>query len=790
MAEAVRKIKSEETGENQNVMTLKDFLNNFRDILEKKVLESVKPLHDVNGKDDMFTREARERLKNLKRQLFPQQEEAVLALYKGYEYKNLKATNLVAEMGSGKTIMGLAVAYLLNAKRVLVLCPGHLVDKWAREAKETIPSVVVHDLDNRGLGELIDLKVNKLRKPKEMHIFILGQNRAKLHHAVETAYIKTADGMYRCPDCGSIIEDESVIEALIRGKKAKCPVCKTPLYQSTPIPYKRYAKAEFIKRFFKGAFDLLIVDEVHEYKDDKTAQAQAFGYLASASKKILTLTGTLMGGYARDIYFLLWNTVPYKMIEKGFKFYNLSKFEERYGVIEYEERRELQEESEHTYSIGRRDKVMRSPKRRRPGISPELISEFLLDNTVFMKLGDIAKNLPPYNEFIVNVPMDNEQAEVYKAFESSLRDVVSRALARRDKSYLGALVQSLLALPDGARRGEVVRNPHDKEEIVAVAEPVDIDVLPKERKLLEIVTKEKKEGRKVLVCLEHTGTRDLTGDLKERLEKAGFNAVVLKANKVKKRERESWINKVVNDEENPIDVLITNTKVISTGLDLIDFPTIVFFQTGYSVFTLRQASRRSWRIGQEKDVRVYYLVYSDTMQEKALRLVASKMENALAIEGDLTDKGLIALSESENSAIFELARTVISDEKDGDLPDDVLNTLTSKEIESESFIGADESELEETVIKQTKVKKDGKIIATTSTETTYVVRGKVYPKGNKGIAYVNGYKFIFENGKIIYSNKVVGWYKGTKGEINKKPIRIARVKGKNYFALCEVKKIS
>ena len=65
-----------------------------------------------------------------------------------------------------------------------------------------------------------------------------------------------------------------------------------------------------------------------------------------------------------------------------------------------------------------------------------------------------------------------------------------------------------------------------------------------------------------------------------------------------------------------------------------EFPTLIFFQTGYSVFTLRQASRRSWRIGQEQPVKVYYLNYGNTMQELALSLLAAKMETALAVEGE------------------------------------------------------------------------------------------------------------------------------------------------------------
>jgi len=105
--------------------------------------------------------------------------------------------------------------------------------------------------------------------------------------------------------------------------------------------------------------------------------------------------------------------------------------------------------------------------------------------------------------------------------------------------------------------------------------------------------------------------------------------------------------------------MICNPEIVKTGLDLVEFPTVIFYQTGYSIYTLRQASRRTWRIGQKRPVKVYYLVYKDTMQERAMRLIASKLETSLAVEGDLTDKGLVALSEGEGSLIYELARSLV-----------------------------------------------------------------------------------------------------------------------------------
>ena len=59
-----------------------------------------------------------------------------------------------------------------------------------------------------------------------------------------------------------------------------------------------------------------------------------------------------------------------------------------------------------------------------------------------------------------------------------------------------------------------------------------------------------------------------------------------------------------------IDVAICHPKIVETGLDLLDFPTILFHETGYSLHTLRQSSRRSWRIGQRRPVEVKFFAYA------------------------------------------------------------------------------------------------------------------------------------------------------------------------------------
>jgi SNF2 family DNA or RNA helicase len=109
-----------------------------------------------------------------------------------------------------------------------------------------------------------------------------------------------------------------------------------------------------------------------------------------------------------------------------------------------------------------------------------------------------------------------------------------------------------------------------------------------------------------------------------------------------------------------IDVLICNPELVKTGLDLLDFPSIVFMQTGYNIYTLQQAARRSWRIGQKDDVEVYYLGYEETAQIACLSLMARKISVSQSTSGDMPDSGLDVLNQDGDSIEVELAKQLLA----------------------------------------------------------------------------------------------------------------------------------
>ena len=121
------------------------------------------------------------------------------------------------------------------------------------------------------------------------------------------------------------------------------------------------------------------------------------------------------------------------------------------------------------------------------------------------------------------------------------------------------------------------------------------------------------------------------------LTRHGFTVAVMKADAVPPERREAWVAKRVVEG---VDVLVCHPRLVQTGLDLVEFPTICWYETDYSVYTMRQASRRSWRIGQTQPVQIVFMAYRNTLQADALTLVAKKLQSSLAVEGELPEDGL------------------------------------------------------------------------------------------------------------------------------------------------------
>ena len=210
-------------------------------------------------------------------------------------------------------------------------------------------------------------------------------------------------------------------------------------------------------------------------------------------------------------------------------------------------------------------------------------------------------------------------------------------------------------------------------ESFVIAETVDLDqrqMYVKEKALIEEVKAQLARGRKCQVFAVYTNKHDVVERLEAPFRNEGIRPGVLRAS-VPTHKREAWYREQLR---RGIDVAICHPKIVETGLDLLDFPTILFHETGYSLHTLRQSSRRSWRIGQRRPVEVKFFAYSGTMQEVCLRLMGKKLLVALAMEGKFAAEGLQAI-DGDDDMLTAMARELVENKRIGESADSVWRTL-------------------------------------------------------------------------------------------------------------------
>ncbi|MBI0473534.1 DEAD/DEAH box helicase, partial [Pectobacterium parmentieri] len=255
-----------------------------------------------------------------------------------------------------------------------------------------------------------------------------------------------------------------------------------------------YQPSEFVKRYLpQSTFDLLIADEAHEYKTGGSAQGQAMGVIAAKTRKTLLLTGTLMGGYASDLFYLLFRALPGRMIEDGYRPSTSGSmnaaamaFMRDHGVL-----KDIYSESDGpAHKTAKGSKVtVRTVKA--PGFGPKGVLRCVLPFTIFLKLRDIGGVLPPYDEEFREVEMDAEQSDTYSKLAASLTSQLKEALRKRDTTLLGVVLNVLLAWSDCCFRTETVRHPRTREVLVFTpAQFNELQVMPKERELIDICKQE------------------------------------------------------------------------------------------------------------------------------------------------------------------------------------------------------------------------------------------------------------------------------------------------------------
>lgn len=394
---------------------------------------------------------------------------------------------------------------------------------------------------------------------------------------------------------------------------------------------RRWMIAEIFHRLLKKHFYLGIFDELQDFKASDSGRGMAFHKIIQSTKAQVFLTGTLTNGTSTSIQATLWRTSPQKLIEEGFD-HNSSKelFAEKYGVVE-----KITYKSENDGIIGRTTNRIadRVVVKEQAGIAPQLVSKHLLHKSVFLELGDLGLPLVPLKEEPIIMMLDPEHDEAYQALHQKLyetamdlqSDIGSKAWASFSPTVLNYAAQPHLGAEvifyDDANRILSV--------VTAEAFPEDYET-SLERRLVKEVKQELAEDRGCIIYTYYTGKYKTNVRIQALLQKHGIDSEILDVNTTTNVGRFEWLEK---QHQKGKKVLIMSMALVQVGLDLLHWPTLIYWQLHDNENVLRQSGRRAWRIGQDRECRIKYFVSEKTYHMTQFRRLMSKRISAMIVEG-------------------------------------------------------------------------------------------------------------------------------------------------------------
>lgn len=243
------------------------------------------------------------------------------------------------------------------------------------------------------------------------------------------------------------------------------------------------------------------------------------------------------------------------------------------------------------------------------------IAPFILKRTK----KDVLKDLPPKEERVITIAMNDEQRKVYDAYFQKMN------FDRNNKDNK----QKFLILAALTRLREICVDPSMfLDGFMSIPEKFDV--------ALGMIRQAIAEGHKVLVF--STFAQSLF-HFKDLLEEEGITTGLIYGD-TPAQERVKMADDF-NAKPNT-KVMLVSLKAGGTGLNLVGADIVIHLDPWWNIAAENQASDRAHRIGQKRKVTVLKLVCKDTVEEKVIELQEMKRELASVVtEGD---EGLARIS--------------------------------------------------------------------------------------------------------------------------------------------------
>ena len=320
----------------------------------------------------------------------------------------------------------------------------------------------------------------------------------------------------------------------------------------------------------KCDFKYVIADEAQYIKNNNTQNFKAIKKVKSEIR--YALTGTPIENSLSE----LWSIFDFIMPEYLFSY---RKFKEVYEIPIVRD--------EDIYSI---EKLKL------------LIEPFILRRVK----SEVLTELPDKTITILNNEMDEEQAKIYMSYMLKARKEVEQEISTNgfEKSQMKILA-ILMRLRQICCHPSLFIDNYKGES-------------SKLNQCVEIVKDAIQGGHKILLFSGYTSMFSI---IEKELEKEGINFLKL-TGQTKVGERIKLVDEF-NENQN-IKVFLISLKAGGTGLNLIGADMVIHYDPWWNISTENQATDRSYRIGQKKNVQVYKLITKKSIEEKIYELQQKK----------------------------------------------------------------------------------------------------------------------------------------------------------------------
>ena len=346
------------------------------------------------------------------------------------------------------------------------------------------------------------------------------------------------------------------------------------------------------------SFHLVILDESHYIKNNRSKAAQSAGLLKARHR--LCLTGTPLENHLGELWSQFHFLLP--------------------GLLG----------DEKTFNSQFRHPIERQDDPLRRGLLNRRIRPFLLRRTK----DNVAKELPPKTEMVRKVELSGAQRDLYEtvrlAMDKKVRDEIDKKGVARSQIVI---LEALLKLRQVCCDPRLVKALPAKKKDSGSAKLID---------LMQMVDDLLEEGRKILVFSQFTSMLAL---IQEELDARRIPFALLTG------DTKDRAAQVAAFQQGAVPIFLISLKAGGVGLNLTAADTVIHYDPWWNPAAENQATDRAWRIGQDKPVFVYKLIAKGTLEEKIQLLQQKKSDLAQSILAD-GEAHKTALTQEDLQAIF------------------------------------------------------------------------------------------------------------------------------------------